>query len=292
MRREKKLLGLCIPERWTVGTISGICFWTKAITRRQRRDFAARWQAAKDKLDPATVINFSSSNDILGRFEKAVLERLYHDHPSSRQLGKRLGVPVSISGLRYSLLRQELPEANVFYAVKANPSAEVLTLLASLGSCFDTASVVEIQMALSAGATADRISFGNTIKKERCIGRALKLGIRLFAVDCQAEVEKIARAAEAVDVPAGEIRVFCRILCDGAGADWPLSRKFGCVPEMAADVLEHAHRQGLEAGLDLQRLRCGGEIRGSEFDPVAARLERECELSCPISKCRAHLLIA
>ena len=51
----------------------------------------------------------------------------------------------------------------------------------------------------------------------------------------------------ATDVPTGEIRVFCRILCDGAGADWPLSRKFGCVPEMAADVLEHAHRQGLEA---------------------------------------------
>jgi transcriptional regulator of aroF, aroG, tyrA and aromatic amino acid transport len=31
-------------------------------------------------------------DEILGRFEKAVLERLYHDFPSSRQLGKRLGV--------------------------------------------------------------------------------------------------------------------------------------------------------------------------------------------------------
>ena len=31
-------------------------------------------------------------DDILGRFEKAVLERLFRDHPSSRQLGKRLGV--------------------------------------------------------------------------------------------------------------------------------------------------------------------------------------------------------
>ena len=33
-----------------------------------------------------------SLDDILGRFEKAVLERLFRDHPSSRQLGKRLGV--------------------------------------------------------------------------------------------------------------------------------------------------------------------------------------------------------
>jgi ornithine decarboxylase len=96
-------------------------------------------------------------------------------------------------------------------------------------------------MALAAGATADRISFGNTIKKERDVARAFELGVRLFAVDCQAEVEKIARAA------TGLARVFCRILCDGAGAEWPLSRKFGCEPEMAADVLEHGHRLGLEA---------------------------------------------
>ena len=70
--------------------------------------------------------------------------------------------------------------------------------------------------------------------------RAFARGIRLFAVDCVEEVEKIARAAPGA-------RVFCRILCDGAGAEWPLSRKFGCAPEMAIDVLEHAHRAGLEA---------------------------------------------
>jgi ornithine decarboxylase len=41
--------------------------------------------------------------------------------------------------------------------------------------------------------------------------------------------------------------VFCRILSDCKGAEWPLSRKFGCEPAMAADVLEHAYRFGLEA---------------------------------------------
>jgi ornithine decarboxylase len=140
----------------------------------------------------------------------------------------------------YASFAQALPDTRVFYAVKANPSPEVLKLLAGLGSCFDTASVVEIQQALAAGATPDRISFGNTIKKERDIARAYELGIRLYAVDCEAEVEKIARAA-----PGS--RVFCRILCNGEGAEWPLSRKFGCVPEMAGRVLEHAHRLGLIA---------------------------------------------
>ena len=41
--------------------------------------------------------------------------------------------------------------------------------------------------------------------------------------------------------------MFCRILSDCVGAEWPLSRKFGCEPAMAVDVLEHAHRLGLEA---------------------------------------------
>ena len=41
--------------------------------------------------------------------------------------------------------------------------------------------------------------------------------------------------------------MFCRILCDGSGAEWPLSRKFGCAPDMAGRVLEHAHRLGLVA---------------------------------------------
>src|SRR4029078_3994468 len=95
----------------------------------------------------------------------------------------------------------------VFSALKPNPAPEVLSLLASLGSCFDCASVAEIEMALAAGAAAERISYGNTIKREREFARAFALGIRLFAADCTAEVEKIARAA-----PGS--RVFCRILYD------------------------------------------------------------------------------
>lgn len=139
----------------------------------------------------------------------------------------------------YSSFARALPDTRVFYAVKANPAPEVLDLLARLGSCFDTASVVEIEQVLATGCTPDRLSYGNTIKKERDIARAFALGVRLFAVDCTAEVEKVARAA-----PGS--KVFCRILCDGAGAEWPLSRKFGCVPEMAGDVLEYAHALGLQ----------------------------------------------
>jgi ornithine decarboxylase len=154
--------------------------------------------------------------------------------------GPCLVVDLEIVRDNYKSFANALPDTRVFYAVKANPSPEVLSLLARLGSCFDTASVAEIEMVLAAGAAPDRISYGNTIKKERDIARAFALGVRLFAVDCKAEVDKIARAAPGA-------RVFCRFLFDCAGAEWPLSRKFGCDTAMAVDVLEHAHRLGLEA---------------------------------------------
>src|SRR6202051_2218605 len=154
--------------------------------------------------------------------------------------GPCLVVDLDIVRENYRAFAKALPDSRIFYAVKANPAPELLALLVSLGSCFDTASVAEIEMVLAAGAAPDRISFGNTIKKERDIARAHELGVRLFAVDCKPEVEKIARVAPGA-------RVFCRILFSCAGAEWPLSRKFGCDPQMAVDVLEHAHRQGLDA---------------------------------------------
>jgi ornithine decarboxylase len=157
-----------------------------------------------------------------------------------RPEGPCLVVDLDVVRRNFEGFARALPESRIYYAVKANPAPEILELLTGLGSSFDAASVSEIEMVLAAGAGRDRISFGNTIKKERDIVRAHELGVTLFAVDCVEEVEKIARAAPGA-------KVFCRMLADGAGADWPLSRKFGCAPSMAIDVLELAHRLGLVA---------------------------------------------
>ena len=140
-----------------------------------------------------------------------------------REDGPCLVLDLDVVRENYMSFAKAMPDTRVFYAVKANPDPRVLDTAGRLGSCFDAASVAEIEQVLAAGAAADRISYGNTIKKERDIKRAYELGVRLFAVDCEAEVEKIARAA-----PGS--KVFCRMLCDGAGAEWPLSRKFGCAP--------------------------------------------------------------
>src|SRR4030088_2704473 len=148
-----------------------------------------------------------------------IQEFLRNRRGEGQDLEPCLVVDLEVVRDNYMSFAKVLPDTRVFYAVKANPAPEVLSLLAKLGSCFDTASIPEIEMVLGAGATADRISYGNTIKKERDIARAFALGVRLYAVDCKAEVEKIARAAPGA-------RVFCRFLHDCAGAEWPLSRKF------------------------------------------------------------------
>ncbi|MPZ38791.1 MAG: ornithine decarboxylase [Rhizobiales bacterium] len=152
--------------------------------------------------------------------------------------GPCLVVDLDVVRDNYNSFAKALPDSKVFYAIKANPAPEILKLLVELGACFDVASVGETEAVLAAGATPDRISYGNPIKKESEIAAAYRLGVTLFAFDCEAEAEKIARAA-----PGS--RVICRIHCDNAGADWPLSRKFGCEPAYAADILEFAHRQGL-----------------------------------------------
>ncbi len=139
----------------------------------------------------------------------------------------------------YRALREALPLAHVYYAVKANPAAPILERLVGLGSSFDAASAEEIQYCLDAGAAPARISFGNTIKKVSAIRRAFSQGVDLFAFDSDEELEKLASNA-----PGS--RVYCRILVENAGADWPLSRKFGTTLEHASALMLRAATLGLD----------------------------------------------
>jgi ornithine decarboxylase len=140
---------------------------------------------------------------------------------------------------KYNELEKSMPYVRIYYAVKANPSEEVLTLLAKLGSCFDIASVYELDLVLKLGITPDRLSFGNTIKKARDIEYAYKKGVRLFASDGESDVRKIAQNA-----PGSGI--FFRILANGTGADWPLSRKFGAQPDVIFQNILLAKDLGLK----------------------------------------------
>ena len=138
----------------------------------------------------------------------------------------------------YRALEALFPRATIFYAVKANPRMEVIAALAGLGASFDLASEGELRRCHELGIPPGRLSFGNTIKREAEVAHAHAQGVGLFAFDSIAELEKISRSA-----PGS--RVYCRLLVGGKGAEWPLSRKFGCVPEMATALLQRARTLGL-----------------------------------------------
>ena len=139
----------------------------------------------------------------------------------------------------YRAIQRVLPLARVYYAVKANPARPVLERLVRLGSSFDAASWEEVAGCLEAGAPPEAISFGNTIKKAAAIRAAYARGVRLFAFDSREELEKLARHA-----PGS--RVYCRILVENEGADWPLSRKFGTTVENARALMLAAGNMGLD----------------------------------------------
>lgn len=92
---------------------------------------------------------------------------------------------------RAALFRAAMP-ANVrlHYAVKANPYAPLLALMAGLVDGFDVASAGELAAATAAGMAAANISFAGPAKRDRELEAAIRAGATL---NCESEGE-LARA--------------------------------------------------------------------------------------------------
>ncbi|WP_078891518.1 type III PLP-dependent enzyme [Streptomyces sp. NRRL S-350] len=172
-------------------------------------------------------------------------------------------------GRQYAALRAELPGVAVRFAMKACPVDEVLGHLAALGSGFDAAGPQEIVQALRTGVSPELIHYGNTVKSDRNIAEAYRLGVRDFATDSLEDVTAIAEHA-----PGS--RVFCRLATTGEGALWGLSHKFGCSPEDAVRVLGEARTAGLvPSGLSVHvgSQQMTAEAWAEAIDSLAAVLE-------------------
>ena len=176
---------------------------------------------------------------------KLVRDVLTHDELERfRAFAKGKETPLLILDLKkiavkYDELALSMSRAKIYFAMKACPNPEVLTLLYEKGSYFDVASVYEIDQLLALNIPAERMSYGNPIKKAKDIAYAHKVGIRLYTSDSLPDVEKLAEHA-----PGAMVNF--RILLDGSGADWPLSRKFGAHPDMVYHLIKKAKELGLD----------------------------------------------
>lgn len=139
---------------------------------------------------------------------------------------------------KISVIGHAIKNARVFYAVKANPDIQILKLLGGLGTGFEIASEGELEILAQLNIDPDRIISSNPVKSLKFLKMAASYGVRLFAFDSAAEVEKLVRY-----IP--DSRVYVRLSVPNEGSEWPLSKKFGVELDEALALLCYAKEKGL-----------------------------------------------
>ena len=133
------------------------------------------------------------------------------------------------------------------YAVKANPSADLLQILWDAGvTHYDVASIGEVR--LVSRTLPDAIQcFMHPVKAEEVIAEAyFGHGVRTFALDTMDELDKIVRATATDGVAATDLNLLVRIRVSSDHAKLSLASKFGAEPnEMKALLM--AARQASDA---------------------------------------------
>ena len=142
------------------------------------------------------------------------------------------------------------PNALVLYGAKAFPNVALLRLLGTEGLGVDVSTLGELECALRAGLSGERLVVHGNNKSDEELEAAAAAGARFVVLDALEEVERAAGA--------GVERVLVRVT-PGIEADThPAIRtahhgsKFGLPPDQALEAIAAARKAGLEvAGLHL-----------------------------------------
>ncbi|PRQ45039.1 putative ornithine decarboxylase [Rosa chinensis] len=135
--------------------------------------------------------------------------------------------------------KRNLPMVQSFYAVKCNPHPDLLATLAAQGSSFDCGSPSEIESILALGVSPDRIIYANPCKASSHIKYAAEVGVNVTTFDSVDEIEKIRKWHP-------KCSLLIRIKApDESGCSFPLSSKFGALPEEVSLLLQGAQTAGL-----------------------------------------------
>jgi ornithine decarboxylase len=139
---------------------------------------------------------------------------------------------------RHAAFSRALPGVRAFYAMKCNPSPEILTTLAASGSSFEIASLGELRLLQRLGVDPADVLYSNPVKPPAHIAEAYRAGLWRFSFDSPNELAKIAEHAPGA-------AVYVRLRVDDKASVFPLSRKFGADAEDAFGLMLLARRLGL-----------------------------------------------
>jgi ornithine decarboxylase len=140
---------------------------------------------------------------------------------------------------RYRELRAALPGVALHYAMKCNPADPVLRRLHREGCGFEVASHAELVSLAGIGVDPGAVLFSNPVKSPDDIAGAYAAGLRRFAFDSVAEVDKLAAHAPGA-------RVYVRLAAPALESRVPSEGKFGVGPSAAVELVRRADRAGLE----------------------------------------------
>jgi ornithine decarboxylase len=133
------------------------------------------------------------------------------------------------------------------YAVKANPSPDLLRLLWDAGvTHYDVASIGEVRLV---GETLpDAVQcFMHPVKAEEAIAEAyFGHGVKTFSLDSLEELDKIVRATATDGVAATDLNLLVRIRVSSDHSEYSLASKFGAEPGEVKALLM-ATRQAADA---------------------------------------------
>eukprot|EP00742_Colponemidia_sp_Colp-10_P000108 GILJ01000120.1.p1 GENE.GILJ01000120.1~~GILJ01000120.1.p1 ORF type:complete len:483 (+),score=53.04 GILJ01000120.1:212-1450(+) len=154
-----------------------------------------------------------------------------------------------------------LPRVDAFYAVKCNPDAAIVALLASQGASFDCASKAEINSVMSCGVAQDRILYANPCKAMPELRYAHSRGITMMTFDNVEELHKIKKVYNT----AGGLsaRLVLRILVDDDHSHCPLGSKFGADLGDVPALLKTAQ------DLELEVFGVSFHVGSGCYDPIA-----------------------
>lgn len=162
----------------------------------------------------------------------------------------------------------------ICYAVKANSNLAVLDVLARLGSGFDIVSGGELKRVLAAGGDPQKIVFSGVGKTTAELTDALEIGIRCFNVESEAELERLAQIAEALNVVAP---VSLRVNPDVDAQTHPYistglkENKFGITMDDALNVYKRAAEM---PSIALHGMDCHIGSQLTNIDPYKDALQR------------------
>jgi ornithine decarboxylase len=124
------------------------------------------------------------------------------------------------------------------YAVKANPSPELLQILWDNGiDTYDVASIGEVRLVARTLPEAT-LCFMHPVKAEEAIEEAyFTHGVRTFSLDSLEELEKIVRATSRDGVAASDLTLCVRLRVSSDHSKLSLASKFGAGPGEAAKLL-------------------------------------------------------